>query len=66
VESTIYYHFTGATLCDGTPIPAIGKWLTFEGTPIPCKCGLHAAYARAKAMAECAEIVRREIKGPRA
>ena len=42
-KQTIYYHFTSATLRDGTPIPAIGKWLTFEGTPIPCKCGLHAS-----------------------
>ena len=42
-KQTIYYHFTGATLRDGKPIPAIGKWLTFEGTPIPCKCGLHAS-----------------------
>jgi len=42
-KQTIYYHFTSATLRDGKPIPAIGKWLTFEGTPIPCKCGLHAS-----------------------
>jgi len=43
VESTIYYHFTSATLRDGTPIPAIGKWLTFNGVPIPCERGLHAS-----------------------
>ena len=42
-KQTIYYHFTSETLRDGTPIPAIGKWLIFNGVPIPCKCGLHAS-----------------------
>lgn len=26
-DMTIYYHFTGKTLRDGKPIPAIGEWL---------------------------------------
>ena len=38
----VYYHFTGATLRDGRAIPKIDEWLVFEGTPIPCECGLHA------------------------
>jgi len=38
-----YYHFTGATLRDGKPIPAIGEWLLFDGVPVPCECGLHAS-----------------------
>ena len=42
-KQTIYYHFTSEALRDGTPIPAIGKWLIFNGVPIPCKCGLHAS-----------------------
>jgi len=42
-KQTIYYHFTSTTLRDGTPIPAIGKWLTFNGVPIPCERGLHAS-----------------------
>lgn len=39
----IYYHFTGATLRNGEPIPPIGEWLVFGGKPVPCKCGLHAS-----------------------
>ena len=42
-KQTIYYHFTSTTLRDGRPIPAIGKWLTFNGVPIPCERGLHAS-----------------------
>jgi hypothetical protein len=37
------YHFTGATLRNGDPIPPIGTWLTFEGKIVPCKSGLHAS-----------------------
>jgi hypothetical protein len=39
----VYYHFTGDTLRDGQPIPPIGEWLTFDGEPEPCECGLHAS-----------------------
>lgn len=38
-----YFHFTGATLRDGQPIPPIGEWLSFDGEPIMCECGLHAS-----------------------
>ena len=41
--STIYYHFTGNMLRDGRAIPSIGEWLEFDGTPVPCKSGLHAS-----------------------
>ncbi len=37
------YHFTGATLRDGRPIPPIGEWLEHEGAIVPCKSGLHAS-----------------------
>ena len=29
---TYYYHFTGQTLRDGTPIPAVGEWLRLPET----------------------------------
>lgn len=35
------WHFTGPTLRDGSPIPAIGKKLVFQGKPILCEQGLH-------------------------
>lgn len=37
------WHFTGDTLRDGSPIPAVGEWLKFEGEIIPCEQGLHAS-----------------------
>lgn len=37
------YHLTAATLRDGSPIPAIGKWLKHDGPVVPCKSGLHAS-----------------------
>jgi len=43
VTPRIYYHFTGAILRDGKPIPSIGKWLKVAGDPIPCECGFHAS-----------------------
>ena len=43
MNETIYYHFTGAKLRDGKPIPPIGEWLVFDGHPIPCRGGLHAS-----------------------
>jgi hypothetical protein len=42
-SAKVYYHFTGAILRDGKPIPAIGEWLVFDGVPVPCECGLHAS-----------------------
>jgi len=38
-----YYHFTGDTLRDGSPLPPVGKWLTHRGEIEPCKRGLHAS-----------------------
>ena len=39
----IGYHFTGTTLRDGSPIPAVGVWLEHNGPIGPCQCGLHAS-----------------------
>lgn len=35
------YHFTSDKLRDGSPIPAIGEWLEYEGEVIMCQSGLH-------------------------
>jgi hypothetical protein len=35
------WHFTGNTLRDGRPIPAIGEWLIHDGPIVPCESGLH-------------------------
>ena len=40
---TIAYHFTGPTLRDGRPIPAIGETLVHEGPVALCETGLHAS-----------------------
>jgi len=40
---TRFYHFTGKTLRDGSPIPPIGEWLEHKGEVIMCKSGLHAS-----------------------
>ena len=40
---TIAYHFVGKTLRDGSPVPANGEWLTFDGEVEICKSGLHAS-----------------------
>jgi len=37
----IAWHFTGATLRDGSPIPAIGETLIYEGRIELCKSGYH-------------------------
>ena len=39
----IAYHFCGATLRDGRPIPADGEWLVHEGQVTICETGLHAS-----------------------
>lgn len=38
----IAYHFVGATLRDGRPIPADGEWLVHEGPVVMCESGLYA------------------------
>ena len=35
------YHFVGATLRDGSPIPPDGEWLEFSGECVMCTSGLH-------------------------
>jgi len=42
-KSVLAWHFTGAKLHNGEPIPAQGEWLEFCGTPIMCTQGLHAS-----------------------
>jgi hypothetical protein len=37
------YHFTGSTLRDGRPIPAVGDWLVHDGPIVPCQSGLHCS-----------------------
>ena len=37
------WHFVGDTLRDGSPVPADGVLLRFDGKPIPCEQGLHAS-----------------------
>ena len=37
------WHFVGDTLRDGSPVPADGVLLHFDGRPIPCQQGLHAS-----------------------
>ncbi len=37
------YHFTGAKLRNGQPIPRIGKWLEHKGAIVACSSGLHAS-----------------------
>jgi len=39
----LYYHFTGATLRDGSAVPAIGQWLKHDGPIVVCESGLHAS-----------------------
>ena len=38
------WHFVGKTLRDGSPIPADGKWLEFDGKVKMCESGLHASF----------------------
>lgn len=35
------WHFTGATLRDGSPLPEIGEWEQYNGLCVMCKSGLH-------------------------
>jgi len=42
-QTMLGWHFTGDTLRDGSPIPAIGEWLSVDGDIKPCVRGLHAS-----------------------
>ena len=43
-QQTIYgYHFTGATLRNGHPLPEINAWLKHDGPVESCKSGLHCS-----------------------
>lgn len=41
MSQKLYYHFTGARLRDGRPIPPIGTWLGHKGRLACCDSGLH-------------------------
>ena len=41
--SVTAYHFVGATLRDGRPIPADGEWLVHDGPVVICETELHAS-----------------------
>ena len=42
-ESVLAWHFVGATLRDGRPIPQDGEWLIHDGSLEMCVSGLHAS-----------------------
>ena len=42
-ETRIGYHFVGATLRDGRPVPPDGEWLEHDGKVVMCNSGLHAS-----------------------
>jgi len=39
----VAYHFVGATLRDGRPVPPDGEWLVHDGPVVMCESGLHAS-----------------------
>lgn len=39
----IAYHFIGATLRNGRPVPPDGEWLVHDGPAVLCESGLHAS-----------------------
>jgi hypothetical protein len=43
VGNVMAWHFTGKTLRDGRPIPAVGEWLIHAGPVVMCQSGLHAS-----------------------
>ena len=66
----IAYHFTGDTLRDGRPIPAIGEKLTHTGEIVWCKSGFYASHKPHQALqyapgkwlhrVECGQIERED------
>ncbi len=69
-SAVLAWHFVGAKLLDGRPIPADGKWLVHEGPVVWCRSGLYASldpfdalqYARSTNLCrvECADLIHRE------
>ena len=43
MTTELAWHFVGATLRDGRPIPPDGEWLVYEGPIEMCFTGLHAS-----------------------
>ena len=43
MKQILAWHFVGATLRDGSPIPADGEWLKYSGDLALCNSGLHAS-----------------------
>lgn len=43
MKTVTAYHFVGATLRDGQPIPKNGVWLKHKGPVTMCESGLHAS-----------------------
>ena len=41
MKRNLAWHFVGATLRDGQPIPAEGEWLEHKGRMVMCESGLH-------------------------
>jgi hypothetical protein len=41
--TTLAWHFVGATLRDGRPVPPDGEWLIHRGVAVMCQSGLHAS-----------------------
>jgi hypothetical protein len=41
--TVLAWHFTGDTLRDGRPIPAVGEWLVHDGPIKICQTGLHVS-----------------------
>lgn len=42
-SAVLAWHFVGATLRDGRPVPADGEWLVHDGPVAICESGLHAS-----------------------
>jgi len=51
--SDLAWHFTGARLRDGRPLPAIGETLVHKGPVVWCKSGLYAARTAWQAFYYC-------------